>query len=791
VASFNCIMKGISMPRLARVVVCLASVFSTFTSFAQQLPTTSVPNLIRYSGTLKDAQGAVSSGTPLGVTFAIYKQQDGGAPIWQETQNVTVEAGGNYSVLLGSTTAPGLPDNLFSQQEQRWLGVQVQEQAEQPRVLLVSVPYAFKAQEAETLGGLPPSAFVKAPSSDAPGGTQGAGGGPDTIVNCTNAQNGRISVFTQSAPPNITLCNSGIYEAKPYGTGAIGILNPNPIAALDVTGDINTSQYYQIGGSTVLSIPGVGNLFVGPSAGANNTGNNNTFVGFQAGQNNTTGSNDLYISNAGPASGTESNAIRIGSSQAAAYMAGVYGAATSSGSALFVDSTGKLGTGGGSGLVTSFNGRSGAVVPASGDYSFSLLSGTLASSQLAGTYSNAITLSNSSNSLSGNGSGLTGVNASSLGGLPAASYAVVTGSNTFNGDQTISAPDQSGLLVQGPFSGFGAGIDLSTTGSGGKKWEMLATGSLAAQGSGKLNFRDAKSSPVDVLTLTDTGVGILNTKPAAGLDINANDQSGLLVQGPYSLVGAGIDLKTTGSGGKQWEMLATGFGASQGAGKLNFRDINTGQDILTMTDTGVGIANTQPGAVLDVYGGFNGSTAKAAIITATGQCDQGYGLCPVALYIPATAQCNQYTTDCIHSIRVENDVSGLIFDASALGVYIGQALIVEPGSPTLADAWTTRSSRRFKTDIQPLAGALQKVKQMQGVSYKRKSDGKQEIGVIAEDVAQVVPEVVFRNSKSQEVEGLDYSRLTALLIEAVKTQQSEIQDLRKQVKQLKRNLAKH
>ena len=50
-----------------------------------------------------------------------------------ETQNVTPDASGHYSVVLGSTTATGLPSDLFSQEEQRWLGVQVQGQAEQPR----------------------------------------------------------------------------------------------------------------------------------------------------------------------------------------------------------------------------------------------------------------------------------------------------------------------------------------------------------------------------------------------------------------------------------------------------------------------------------------------------------------------------------------------------------------------------------------------------------------------------------------------------------------------------------
>jgi hypothetical protein len=109
---------------------------------------------------------------------------------------------------------------------------------------------------------------------------------------------------------------------------------------------------------------------------------------------------------------------------------------------------------------------------------------------------------------------------------------------------------------------------------------------------------------------------------------------------------------------------------------------------------------------------------------------------------------------------------------------------VGAGHSTLADSWITRSSRRFKTNIQPLAGALEKIEQLQGVSYERKADGKHEIGVVAEDVDQVVPELVARDPETKEVQGVDYSRLSALLIEAVKTQQVEIQELKAQVRQL-------
>ncbi len=140
------------MRRLAYVVSLFTILFAVVNSLAQETNTT-VPNLIRYGGTLIQRGSAADSSKVAGVTFAIYKQQEGGAPVWLETQNVTLDAGGRYSVLLGSTVEPGLPADLFTAQEERWLGVQVQGQAEQPRVLLVSVPYAMKAAEADRLAG--------------------------------------------------------------------------------------------------------------------------------------------------------------------------------------------------------------------------------------------------------------------------------------------------------------------------------------------------------------------------------------------------------------------------------------------------------------------------------------------------------------------------------------------------------------------------------------------------------------------------------------------------------------
>ena len=127
------------------------------------LPTATapVPPLVRFGGSIKDAEGNALSGV-ITVTFSLYSEQTGGTALWEETQNVTADSNGHYSAVVGSTLPQGLPTQLFSLGEARWLGVRPHGQGEQARVLLVSAPYALKAADAETLGGFPPSAFVLA-----------------------------------------------------------------------------------------------------------------------------------------------------------------------------------------------------------------------------------------------------------------------------------------------------------------------------------------------------------------------------------------------------------------------------------------------------------------------------------------------------------------------------------------------------------------------------------------------------------------------------------------------------
>jgi hypothetical protein len=117
-----------------------------------------VPRLINFSGILKDASGKPLTGN-VTLTLSLYGDQEGGSPLWVETHTVQIDDQGRYSLLLGSTLPGGLPLDLFTSGEAQWLGVQPQlpGAVEQPRVLLVGMPYALKASDADTLGGLPAS----------------------------------------------------------------------------------------------------------------------------------------------------------------------------------------------------------------------------------------------------------------------------------------------------------------------------------------------------------------------------------------------------------------------------------------------------------------------------------------------------------------------------------------------------------------------------------------------------------------------------------------------------------
>lgn len=119
----------------------------------------SVPLLVKFSSTLLELNGSPSSG-PQNVMFSLYEQQAGGETVWAEMENVLPDKDGNVTVLLGSTIPLGMPVSIFTSGLPRWVGMTPNDGVERPRVVLASVPYALKAVNADTLGGMGPGQFV-------------------------------------------------------------------------------------------------------------------------------------------------------------------------------------------------------------------------------------------------------------------------------------------------------------------------------------------------------------------------------------------------------------------------------------------------------------------------------------------------------------------------------------------------------------------------------------------------------------------------------------------------------
>ena len=99
----------------------------------------------------------------------------------------------------------------------------------------------------------------------------------------------------------------------------------------------------------------------------------------------------------------------------------------------------------------------------------------------------------------------------------------------------------------------------------------------------------------------------------------------------------------------------------------------------------------------------------------------------------------------------------------------------------------TTSDVKLKTNIKPLENSLNKILQLRGVEYDRTDYEVHQIGMIAQEVEQVIPDLVQEDSEGTKV--LHYQNLTAVLVEAIKEQQEQINTLNQTVQELSTKLA--
>jgi hypothetical protein len=136
-------------------------------------------------------------------------------------------------------------------------------------------------------------------------------------------------------------------------------------------------------------------------------------------------------------------------------------------------------------------------------------------------------------------------------------------------------------------------------------------------------------------------------------------------------------------------------------------------------------------------------------------------------------------------LNAETVVSGssqvTLSSTTGYGSVLNQAVLTS-SSPTFVNLTATgtiteTSSLRYKENVETIKYGLDRVLQMRGVTYNKKDNGVKEVGVIAEEIYEVLPEVVLKNEEG-DIDSVSYSRITAVLIEAIKDLKKEIEDLK-------------
>jgi hypothetical protein len=102
------------------------------------------------------------------------------------------------------------------------------------------------------------------------------------------------------------------------------------------------------------------------------------------------------------------------------------------------------------------------------------------------------------------------------------------------------------------------------------------------------------------------------------------------------------------------------------------------------------------------------------------------------------------------------------------------------GAATFNNDVTAFSDERLKENIETIPDALSKVCQMRGVTFNRTDfDGEKQMGVIAQEVEKIIPEVVKEDDSEDKIKSVAYGNMVGVLIEAIKDLKAEVDELKK------------
>ncbi len=107
------------------------------------------------------------------------------------------------------------------------------------------------------------------------------------------------------------------------------------------------------------------------------------------------------------------------------------------------------------------------------------------------------------------------------------------------------------------------------------------------------------------------------------------------------------------------------------------------------------------------------------------------------------------------------------------------------GNASTSVTYNTSSDYRMKENIRPLENGLDRLKQLKPVKFDWKTNDETSEGFIAHEVQEIFPDAIAGEKDGEEMQGMDYGRITPLLVKAIQEQQEQIETLKAEIQELK------